>query len=135
MLQASAAAGLGSWALERPATGERHTVEVRARIVSTTPSVLRQAAIEGAGVALLPDWLVARDLQSKRLRAVLSQWVSTEVSVWALYRRELRGTPGIRAFLEALPPPLGIAGAPAARQRRRPPPSQPQKRAASKPEK
>lgn len=104
LLQSSAAAGLGTWALERPATGERHTVEVRARIVSTTPSVLRQAAIEGAGVALLPDWLVARDLQSKRLRAVLSQWVSTEVTVWALYRRELRGTPGIRAFLEALPP-------------------------------
>ena len=54
-------------------------------------------------IAYLPDWLVSEELESGRLRRVLPAWSSAAITAWAVYRAELRGSPRVRAFLEALP--------------------------------
>jgi DNA-binding transcriptional LysR family regulator len=66
------------------------------------PLALRELAVAGLGIALLPDWLVAGDLASERLRRVLPALASPEVPVTALYRVEQRGWPRLRPVLDAL---------------------------------
>ena len=76
--------------------------EVRSAIRSNAPYVLRDAAIEGAGVALLPDWIAAPDIAAGRLRHVLRAWQTAPVVVSAVHRKEARGAPRIKAFLDHL---------------------------------
>lgn len=63
---------------------------------------LRDAALAGLGVALLPEWLVADDVAAGRLRRLLPEWSASEVDVLALYRADLKGSPKIRALVEHL---------------------------------
>ncbi|MDC0721428.1 LysR family transcriptional regulator [Nannocystis bainbridge] len=82
-------------------------VPVREVLACNVLAVLRDAAVAGLGVALLPDWLVAQELAAGQLRAILPQWTTAGASVAALYRVELRGTPRVRAFVEHLRGALG----------------------------
>jgi DNA-binding transcriptional LysR family regulator len=92
----------------RDEPADEQTVDVRGPVRSNTPSALRQLALDGAGIAFLPDWLVADDLARGRLRRVLPDWSSAPIMSWAIHRAEQRGVPRIRAFIEALPraPPV-----------------------------
>ncbi|HEU0029489.1 MAG TPA: LysR family transcriptional regulator [Kofleriaceae bacterium] len=85
------------WRFVRNAT--EVTVVPRVRLRSTTPLVLRDWALAGAGVALLPDWLVG---DAAGLRPLLDGWQTPAIRIWALHRIELRGAPRIRAVLDAL---------------------------------
>jgi DNA-binding transcriptional LysR family regulator len=91
------------WALRFRDEAAERTPEVRGRIRTNAPSALRSLALGGAGVAYLPEWLVADDLEAGTLRRVLPDWASAELTSWAVYRAELRGSARLRAFLEALP--------------------------------
>ncbi len=79
------------------------SVEVDGNLRTNTPSALCSLAVDGAGIAYLPDWLVAPELAKGRLRAVLPQWSSPPITAWAVHRAELRGSARHRAFLAALP--------------------------------
>jgi DNA-binding transcriptional LysR family regulator len=87
--------------------GEGHensrAIDVHGRLRSNAPSALRDLALAGAGVAFLPDWLVAPDIERGALRRVLPRWSSTPITAWLIHSSELRGAPRIRAFLEAMP--------------------------------
>lgn len=72
-------------------------------IRSNAPAALRQLALDGAGAAYLPDWLVADDVEQGQLRRVLPSWASPPITAWAVYRSELRGSPRLRAVIDALP--------------------------------
>ena len=56
----------------------------------------------GAGIALLPEWLVRRDLERGALRALLREWSAAPIRVVLLHRRELRGALRVRAFVDHL---------------------------------
>jgi DNA-binding transcriptional LysR family regulator len=45
---------------------------------------------------------VAEELRRRRLFRLLDGWQSPELSIWALYRTELRASPKLRAFLAAV---------------------------------
>lgn len=85
-------------------------VEVRAegRLHSTAPMVLRDWAAAGAGIALLPQWLVPKG-RAAPLRRILPEWTTPEIGSWALHRIELRGARRIRVTVEALSALFGIA--------------------------
>src|SRR5438552_3889406 len=53
-----------------------HTIDVRGSVRSNAPLALRDLALDGAGIAYLPDWLVSDDLERGRLRRVLPEWAS-----------------------------------------------------------
>lgn len=80
------------------------TVRVQGRLRASAPVTLRDLAVEGAGVAYLPSWLVEGDLAARRLRHVLQGWHSPPIRAYALYRTELRGAPRLKVLLEALAP-------------------------------
>jgi DNA-binding transcriptional LysR family regulator len=102
LVQLGDAGALDRWELVRDGDGQTCQVTVRGRLKATLPSALLELARGGFGVALLPEWLVAADLQAKRLRRVLPSFSSAPISAYALYRTSLRGSPRVRAFLEAL---------------------------------
>lgn len=54
--------------------GKRHRVRVNGMLLSNNGEVLRQAALAGVGVTILPSFLVASDLASGRLRQVLADY-------------------------------------------------------------
>lgn len=101
LVQVTPAGALVRWHLRRDGADE--TVATAGPLRSTAPAALRQLALDGAGAAYLPDWLVTDDLASGRLRRVLPGWSSPPIMAWAVYRSELRGAPRLRAVLDALP--------------------------------
>jgi DNA-binding transcriptional LysR family regulator len=74
------------------------------------PEVVRvevalELAVAGAGIAYLPDFVVAGALAEGRLRRVLPEWGSPPLRAVAIHRAELRSAPRERAFLGAFAEP------------------------------
>ncbi|MGU7772617.1 LysR family transcriptional regulator [Burkholderia sp. MR1-5-21] len=79
-------------------------VIVSGRLKSNHTEVLRDAALDGAGIALLPDWLVDADIQSGRLRKLFEQYDVTPDTarsvISALYLPNQRGSKRVTAFID-----------------------------------
>jgi DNA-binding transcriptional LysR family regulator len=101
LVQVTPAGVVVRWQMRHGADDQ--TIDVRGHLRSNAPLALRDLAIDGAGIAYLPDWLVAPDIARGRLRRVLPDWASPPIMAHAIYRAELRGAPRLRAFLDALP--------------------------------
>jgi DNA-binding transcriptional LysR family regulator/transcription elongation GreA/GreB family factor len=94
-----------------------------ARMVVDDSRCLQQAALDGLGIAMLPDFLIADDLASGRLHAVLDDFQSIELSISALHSHAQHPPARLRVFVDHLaasfrPPRLEGAstGAPAPRR-------------------
>lgn len=85
-------------------TKGRAEVEVKVRGPMRTNAVyaLRDGAIAGLGVALVPDWLVAADVAAGRLKILLPGFATAPTVVSAVYRTEHRGTSRVKSFVEHL---------------------------------
>ncbi len=103
LVQVTPAGNVVRWGLRRGRTSETRTVDIRGQVRTNAPLALRTLAVDGLGVAFLPDWLVAEDIAAGRLRRVLPEWSSGPIPAWAIYRTELRGSARLRALLEAMP--------------------------------
>ncbi|XYH93170.1 substrate binding domain-containing protein [Sorangium sp. So ce1128] len=88
------------WPLLDGASAAR--VRMKVRCSSNAGHVLRELALEGLGVALLPQWFVAADLQSNKLQRLLPSWQSEPVVVHALYRASHRKERRIRLLVDHL---------------------------------
>jgi DNA-binding transcriptional LysR family regulator len=64
--------------------------------------VLRLQAIDGMGLAQLPVWLVARDLESGALEEVLHDHLSPDSDIFILYPSARHLSPKVRRFLDFL---------------------------------
>lgn len=87
------------WKLERE--GSSCTIDVRGQLRVNAPLALRELALVGAGVAYIPDFVVATELGAGTLRRVLPAWSSPLLRAVAIHRVELRDSPRVRAFLAA----------------------------------
>jgi DNA-binding transcriptional LysR family regulator len=100
LVQLGAVGPIQEWQFTRGE--ETRTVRVSGRLRATGPIALLESALAGIGLALLPEWLVSRELAGRHLKRVLSQWSTPETTVWALYRSEARSAARIKAFVEAM---------------------------------
>jgi len=90
------------WRLSGPgARGERR-IPVRPRFASDSGEALLAAALAGAGLALLPDWMVYRELASGALVRLLPGWARRNVPVHALHASAARAPAKVRLCVEAL---------------------------------
>jgi LysR family transcriptional regulator for bpeEF and oprC len=87
-----------SWPLAKGA--ERYRVTSAARFVSDNHIVVRDAAVEGLGITLLPRFM-ARDLVRRgRLVQVLPGWAGPSLPIHAVIASSRYLAPKVRAFVE-----------------------------------
>lgn len=75
-------------------------IEPRVRVNNSW--LMRQLCLQGTGIAMLPGFLVARDLQEGALVRLLPEVVPQPHEVYAVMPRGSPTTPKVRAFLDVL---------------------------------
>jgi DNA-binding transcriptional LysR family regulator len=86
--------------------GRRRDIVVGGSLRSNSGEVLRQAALDGLGLALLPEWMVAGDVAEGRLSTCLDALrlypAGYGAEIFAVYRRDARLPGKVTAFLDHL---------------------------------
>jgi DNA-binding transcriptional LysR family regulator len=90
----------GLWRFNGPA-GEV-TVNVSGRLRINDDEALSQVVLGGFGLALLPTFIIGKDLQAKRLKSVLSEYLPIEQHVYALYLPKRNLPLKTRVFIDYL---------------------------------
>jgi DNA-binding transcriptional LysR family regulator len=88
------------WTLIGP-DGE-HTVSIQGALCSNNGEVLREAAIHGLGITLLPLFIVGRDLNQGRLQTLLPDYHPPDLSISAIYPATRHLSTKIRLFVQFL---------------------------------
>ena len=86
------------WVLHRP--GARASVRVNMRLRSNNSLALRDACLAHAGITLLPQFVLAADLDNGRLKRVLPAWSAVEQGIFAIYPGNRFIPAKVRAFVE-----------------------------------
>ena len=84
------------------AAGEEATVLHEPRLSASTFPILRQAAIDGVGVALLPEWSCREPLAEGRLVQILPDWSARQGILHLVFTTGRGQLPGVRAVIEFL---------------------------------
>jgi DNA-binding transcriptional LysR family regulator len=93
------------WTFVQPGRADEQ-VEVSGRLRVNNSDVLREAALGGLGIALLPQWLVGSDVRSGRLLRLLEGWdvnpQAETVCVYAAYLPNRRHSRKVQSLLDFL---------------------------------
>ncbi len=69
---------------------------------SNNAEVLRVAALDRVGIALLPSWAVSDSLRTGALRRVLAAWKPPASTIYAVYPDNRLMSMEVRAFVDHL---------------------------------
>jgi DNA-binding transcriptional LysR family regulator len=61
---------------------------------------LREAALMGLGIAVLPEWLIAKDIVAKRLVRILPEWQAEDLPAYIVYPVQRRLPLRVRSFID-----------------------------------
>ncbi len=89
--------------------GRRHLVRVDGMLRSNSVDLLRAATLAGAGVAVLPSFVVGEELKQGRLQAVLTDYALPEYGVFAVYPSRKHLSAKVKAFVDFLAARYGPA--------------------------
>lgn len=92
--------GRSLWRLSRG--GEQVEVAVKPRFTANEATVLLQAAVTGAGIALQPTYLVNQALANGALVQVLPDWTPPRMTIHALYPSRRHLPAAVRSLLDHL---------------------------------
>ena len=105
----SAAHPLDVWHVRAHADPDLHPsqVMISGKLRTNDLDVLRDAALDGVGVALLPTWLCHDDLRTGTLVRLLTGWdwlqsPGPECAIWGIYPPKKIVSPKVRSFLTFL---------------------------------
>jgi len=80
----------------------RPSLAVSGSFRSNTAEMLRAAALDGIGIAVLPSWVVAEPLRAGVLRRVLPVWTPPTSTIYAVYPGNRLMAMKVRAFVDHL---------------------------------
>ena len=87
----------------------RASVEVSGALRLDNENAVRQAALAGCGIALLPTYIVGGDLQQGTLRTVLAEYKAAETALYATYLPNRYLAAKVRVFVDYLVGRVGPA--------------------------
>lgn len=87
------------WRLQKP-DGSPWPVQIAGHLHANNGDVLRVAAIEGAGIAYLPSFIVGADLQAATLVSLMPDFVPQDAAIYAVYPNSRHLSPKVRAFID-----------------------------------
>jgi DNA-binding transcriptional LysR family regulator len=85
------------------------SVPTRGRLSSTDGTTLREAALAGTGLVVLPSFMVARDIAAGRLALVLEGARRAAIGVYAVTAHRTQAAPRTRAFVDFMAKHFGRA--------------------------
>jgi DNA-binding transcriptional LysR family regulator len=92
------------WGDEWRLVGKRG--EMRVPVVGTFRSnnaeMLRAAALDGVGIAVLPTWVISEPIRKGTLRRVLPAWEPPPSTIYAVYPDNRLMSMKVRAFVDHL---------------------------------
>ncbi|RBP12855.1 LysR family transcriptional regulator [Roseiarcus fermentans] len=103
VIREAAADGFASgamWIFERG--GDVQRVEARGRLRLSSIMMAQAAALAGAGIAAIPSFLCAEDVENGRLVRVLSDWDVDRKDIRIVYPSHRHLSPRVRLFIDAL---------------------------------
>jgi DNA-binding transcriptional LysR family regulator len=81
-------------------------IRIAGSIRANNSLLLRNAAVEGSGIILMPSWLVGDDIEAGRLRTLLTDWEPSPsrpgAAIHAVYLPNRRSSKRVRAFVDFL---------------------------------
>ena len=77
-------------------------MEVKGRIRTNDTQVILRAALDGLGIALLPDLTISDPVGKGELTTLLPDWKTESVGIYALYASRRYQLPAVRAFIDFL---------------------------------
>ena len=80
--------------------GTSATVRVSPILTSEGVTSLREAVLQGTGIAVLPDWLVRKDLADGSLARVFPQWKAQDIPAHVIYPGERQLPARVRTFID-----------------------------------
>lgn len=95
------------WIFTHAADKNTHRVMIDAVMAANNGDVLRSAALEGAGIPLLPTFLIGEDLAAGRLVEVLPAFRSRSIGVYGIYPTRRHVPAKTRALLAYLQTAFG----------------------------
>jgi DNA-binding transcriptional LysR family regulator len=102
-------AGPDEWRFRKEDSEER--VRVSGTLKARGSEILREVAIGGAGIILMPTWLVGADIAAGRLVRILADWTAGRTAgedvISAVYLPNRRGSVKVRCFVDMLANAIG----------------------------
>nr|WP_243436155.1 LysR family transcriptional regulator [Acanthopleuribacter pedis] len=89
------------WRLEHPRHG-RSLARIQPSFVTNNGMLMRDVALAGKGIAILPMFLIERELATQKLAVVLPDWRPPAYHILALYAAGRQTATKTRCFLEML---------------------------------
>jgi LysR family transcriptional regulator AphB len=80
--------------------GEAFTLDCQPRLLVDDFVMLKQALVDGLGIAVLPDYMSRKEVASGQLVNILPSWGMAAVDVYALYPKHRAKIPKVKAFLD-----------------------------------
>lgn len=97
------------WRFQKPGS-EEFEADLNVGLQSSSPLVLRQAALAGMGVALIADWMVERELKDGRLIQLFPDYQCTGwTDIWALCTNTTYVPQKVRAMIDYLTEKIGVS--------------------------
>lgn len=87
--------------------GVRRSVDVSGPLRANNGELIRDAAVAGLGIALLPEFIVADAIRSGQLVSVLDEFLPQAASVYAVYPQHRQSSAAVRVFVSFLRDALG----------------------------
>jgi DNA-binding transcriptional LysR family regulator len=88
------------WKLSGP-DGD-HWIQPRWTLCANNAEVLRDAAVNGCGIAVLPVFIAAEQLKNGALRAILDDYKPPEITLYAIYAPTRHLAVKVRLFIDFL---------------------------------
>jgi len=79
---------------------EHIKIDTKPRLLVDDFALLKQAIIDGLGIAVFPEYMARDEINTGKLVQILSDWGQEDVDVFALYPRNRANIPKVRAFIE-----------------------------------
>jgi DNA-binding transcriptional LysR family regulator len=79
-----------------------HWIAIPWTLCTNNAEVLRDAAVGGRGIALLPTFIAGADIQQGRLTTLLTRYEAPEISIYAIYPETRHLSPKVRVFIDFL---------------------------------
>lgn len=88
--------------LSRLGDGSERRFEIQPRMSTDSLYALKNAAIAGLGVAIVSSWLVADDIQQRRLVQLMPEWCAPPLPVYLVYPHARFYPARLRLFIDTI---------------------------------